>query len=96
MTRKEIVAKSQEVISTIMEGKVNLKQTEAILDGVIGVYIDDVVDNGKTVIKQLGTLTMKDIAERSGKVPGTDKQYVTEAHRSIKLKLNAAGRQLGN
>lgn len=85
MTKAELIKS----IGNKVEG-VNQKQIDEVLTALSEVVVDVVKADDKVVIPNIGTVSVKDVPERRGKIMmGNRKgeEYVVEAHREPKIKL---------
>jgi nucleoid DNA-binding protein len=90
MNQNELIA----VVAEKME--VSKAEAKRTIDTVLGTIIDGVVANGEAVLPGLGKLKVKDVKGRSGvsKLQGVEKAWKTEDHKTIRLSLSAAGKEL--
>ena len=85
MTKAELIKS----IGNKVEG-LNQKQIDEVLTALSEVVVDVVKADDKVVIPNIGTVSVKDVPERRGKIMmGNRKgeEYVVEAHREPKIKL---------
>ena len=85
MTKAELIKS----IGNKVEG-LNQKQIDEVLTALGEVVVDVVKADDKVVIPNIGTVSVKDVPERRGKIMmGNRKgeEYVVEAHREPKIKL---------
>lgn len=85
MTKAELIKS----IGNKVDG-VNQKQIDEVLVALGEVIVDVVKADDKVVIPNIGTVSVKDVPERRGKIMmGNRKgeEYVVEAHREPKIKL---------
>ena len=85
MTKAELIKS----IGNKVEG-VNQKQIDEVLTALGEVVVDVVKADDKVVIPNIGTVSVKDVPERRGKIMMGDRkgeEYVVEAHREPKIKL---------
>lgn len=85
MTKAELIKS----IGNKVEG-LNQKQIDEVLTALGEVVVDVVKADDKVVIPNIGTVSVKDVPERRGKIMmGSRKgeEYVVEAHREPKIKL---------
>lgn len=69
---------------------VNQKQIDEVLVALGEVIVDVVKADDKVTIPNIGTVSVKDIPERRGKIMMGERkgeEYVVEAHREPKIKL---------
>ena len=75
----ELVQKSGEFDSKVMAERAVKAFTDAVTEALV---------NKETVsLVGFGTFSTTEVAEKSGKVPGTDKTYTKEAHTAPKFKF---------
>ena len=85
MTKAELIKS----IGNKVEG-LNQKQIDEVLTALGEVVVDVVKADDKVVIPNIGTVSVKDVPERRGKIMmGNRKgeEYVVEAHREPRIKL---------
>lgn len=85
MTKAELVKS----IGNKVDG-VNQKQIDEVLVALSEIVVDVVKANDKVAIPNIGTVSVKDVPERRGKIMMGDRkgeEYVVEAHREPKIKL---------
>ena len=85
MTKVELIKS----IGNKVEG-LNQKQIDEVLTALGEVVVDVVKADDKVVIPNIGTVSVKDVPERRGKIMmGNRKgeEYVVEAHREPRIKL---------
>ena len=85
MTKAELIKN----IGNKVEG-VNQKQIDEVLTALSEVVVDVVKADDKVVIPNIGTVSVKDVPERRGKIMMGERkgeEYVVEAHREPKIKL---------
>ena len=85
MTKAELIKS----IGNKVEG-LNQKQIDEVLTALSEVVVDVVKADDKVVIPNIGTVSVKDVPERRGKIMmGNRKgeEYVVEAHREPRIKL---------
>ena len=85
MTKAELI----KAIGNKVEG-VNQKQIDEVLVALGEVIVDVVKADDKVTIPNIGTVSVKDIPERRGKIMMGERkgeEYVVEAHREPKIKL---------
>lgn len=85
MTKAELIKS----IGNKVEG-VNQKQIDEVLTALSEVVVDVVKADDKVVIPNIGTVSVKDVPERRGKIMMGDRkgeEYVVEAHKEPKIKL---------
>ena len=85
MTKAELIKS----IGNKVEG-VNQKQIDEVLTALGEVVVDVVKSDDKVTIPNIGTVSVKDVPERRGKIMMGDRkgeEYVVEAHREPKIKL---------
>jgi len=82
MNKQEFLALMQE------EGGIETKaETERALKGFIGAVTKVLNEKGTVSLVGFGTFATKDVAEKSGKVPATDKTYTKPAHTAPSFKF---------
>lgn len=70
--------------------EVNQKQVSAILEVLPEVIIEALKGDDKVAIPNIGTVSVKEVPERRGKIMMGDRkgeEYVVEAHKEPKMKL---------
>ena len=85
MTKAELIKS----IGNKVEG-VNQKQIDEVLTALGEVVVDVVKSDDKVTIPNIGTVSVKDVPERRGKIMMGDRkgeEYVVEAHKEPKIKL---------
>lgn len=85
MTKAELIKS----IGNKVEG-VNQKQIDEVLVALGEVIVDVVKADDKVTIPNIGTVSVKDVPERRGKIMMGERkgeEYVVEAHREPKIKL---------
>ena len=85
MTKAELIKS----IGNKVEG-LNQKQIDEVLTALSEVVVDVVKADDKVVIPNIGTVSVKDVPERRGKIMMGERkgeEYVVEAHREPKIKL---------
>ena len=85
MTKQEMIKS----IGSKVEG-VNQKQIDEVLIALGEVIVDVVKADDKVTIPNIGTVSVKDVPERRGKIMMGDRkgeEYVVEAHKEPKIKL---------
>lgn len=85
MTKAELIKN----IGNKVEG-VNQKQIDEVLVALGEVIVDVVKADDKVTIPNIGTVSVKDVPERRGKIMMGERkgeEYVVEAHREPKIKL---------
>lgn len=85
MTKAELIKS----IGNKVEG-VNQKQINEVLTALSEVVVDVVNADDKVTIPNIGTVSVKDVPERRGKIMMGDRkgeEYVVEAHKEPKMKL---------
>ena len=85
MTKAELIKS----IGNKVEG-VNQKQIDEVLTALGEVVVDVVKSDDKVTIPNIGTVSVKDVPERRGKIMMGERkgeEYVVEAHREPKIKL---------
>ena len=85
MTKAELIKS----IGNKVEG-VNQKQIDEVLVALGEVIVDVVKADDKVTIPNIGTVSVKDVPERRGKIMMGDRkgeEYVVEAHKEPKIKL---------
>lgn len=92
MTKSELIKE----IGTKVEN-VNQKEIGAVLDALSEVIVDVVKADDKVTIPNIGTVSVKDVPERRGKIMMGDRkgeEYVVEAHREPKMKLSKSFKEV--
>lgn len=92
MTKSELIKE----IGTKVEN-VNQKEIGAVLDALSEVIVDVVKADDKVTIPNIGTVSVKDVPERRGKIMMGDRkgeEYVVEAHREPKMKLSKSFKEI--
>lgn len=85
MTKAELIKS----IGNKVEG-VNQKQIDEVLVALSEVVVDVVKTDDKVTIPNIGTVSVKDVPERRGKIMMGDRkgeEYVVESHKEPKIKL---------
>lgn len=85
MTKAELIKS----IGNKVEG-INQKQIDEILVALGEVIVDVVKADDKVTIPNIGTVSVKDVPERRGKIMMGERkgeEYIVEAHREPKIKL---------
>ena len=85
MTKAELIKN----IGNKVDG-VNQKQIDEVLVALGEVIVDVVKADDKVTIPNIGTVSVKDVPERRGKIMMGERkgeEYVVEAHREPKIKL---------
>ena len=85
MTKAELIKS----IGNKVEG-VNQKQIDEVLAALGEVIVDVVKADDKVTIPNIGTVSVKDVPERRGKIMMGERkgeEYVVEAHKEPKIKL---------
>lgn len=85
MTKAELIKS----IGNKVDG-VNQKQIDEVLVALGEVIVDVVKADDKVTIPNIGTVSVKDVPERRGKIMMGERkgeEYVVEAHREPKIKL---------
>ena len=85
MTKAELIKS----IGNKVEG-LNQKQIDEVLTALGEVVVDVVKADDKVTIPNIGTVSVKDVPERRGKIMMGDRkgeEYVVEAHKEPKIKL---------
>ena len=85
MTKAELIKN----IGNKVEG-VNQKQIDEVLVALGEVIVDVVKADDKVTIPNIGTVSVKDVPERRGKIMMGERkgeEYVVEAHKEPKIKL---------
>ena len=85
MTKAELIKS----IGNKVEG-LNQKQIDEVLTALSEVVVDVVKADDKVVIPNIGTVSVKDVPERRGKIMMGERkgeEYVVEAHKEPKIKL---------
>ena len=85
MTKSELIKN----IGNKVDG-VNQKQIDEVLVALGEVIVDVVKSDDKVTIPNIGTVSVKDVPERRGKIMMGERkgeEYVVEAHREPKIKL---------
>lgn len=92
MTKSELIKE----IGTKVEN-VNQKEIGAVLDALSEVIVDVVKADDKVTIPNIGTVSVKEVPERRGKIMMGDRkgeEYVVEAHREPKMKLSKSFKEV--
>ena len=85
MTKAELIKS----IGNKVEG-VNQKQIDEVLTALSEIVVDVVKTDDKVTIPNIGTVSVKDVPERRGKIMMGDRkgeEYVVAAHKEPKIKL---------
>ena len=89
MTKNELIKGIGIKIKNLDLGLSN-KEIGAVLEALGEVVVDVVRADDKVTIPNIGTVSVKDVPERRGKIMMGDRkgeEYVVEAHREPKMKL---------
>lgn len=92
MTKAELIKN----IGNKVDG-VNQKQIDEVLVALGEVIVDVVKADDKVTIPNIGTVSVKDVPERRGKIMMGERkgeEYVVEAHREPKIKLTKSFKEV--
>jgi len=62
-------------------------EAEKVVNSFIGAVTDALVNKETVSLVGFGTFSTVEVAEKSGKIPGTDKTYTKAAHTAPKFKI---------
>lgn len=68
---------------------ITVDQASKAYDALLAGVSDLVKTEGKATLVGFGTFSLKTVAERTGKIPGTDQEYTSPARTVVKFKASA-------
>lgn len=83
--------KKQDLINYVAENTdlqdVKKYEAKAFVDAVLDGIVHGIMEDGEVVLSNIGTFTVVDVPERTGRNPQTGDALIIPAHKTVKCKI---------